>query len=198
MNSYGFLALAMRQRLIKRWPLMHSSQPESVLEHSAVVGLLSMLVAQFAIGLGKQIDLGMMLSHALIHDAPEILTGDVITPVKHANPRILAEMREIEAGAEQQLLQTVPAEMQQFLAVAFGPGGYEQQLVKACDTYAAFIKCKLEVAAGNSMEFGDALSRMVLSVNSLISQYPEMAMLHETFGDAVGLSVDALLNTSAA
>ena len=52
-SNFGFLALALRQRLIKRWSLMHSVQPESVLEHSAVVTLLSYLAGNIAIQQGK-------------------------------------------------------------------------------------------------------------------------------------------------
>lgn len=47
-NTYGFLALALRQANITRWSLMRCSQRESVLEHSAVVTLLSFLIAQIA------------------------------------------------------------------------------------------------------------------------------------------------------
>lgn len=54
-SNFGFLALALRQRLIKRWSLMHSVQPESVLEHSAVVTLLSYLAGNIAIQQGKSV-----------------------------------------------------------------------------------------------------------------------------------------------
>ncbi|MFH7097222.1 YfbR-like 5'-deoxynucleotidase, partial [Klebsiella pneumoniae] len=63
-SNFGFLALALRQRLIKRWSLMHSVQPESVLEHSAVVTLLSYLAGNIAIQQGKSVDLAVMLAHA--------------------------------------------------------------------------------------------------------------------------------------
>lgn len=84
-SNFGFLALALRQRLIKRWSLMHSVQPESVLEHSAVVTLLSYLAGNIAIQQGKSVDLAVMLAHASLHDAAEVLCSDVVTPVKKAN-----------------------------------------------------------------------------------------------------------------
>ncbi|WP_283933284.1 YfbR-like 5'-deoxynucleotidase, partial [Salmonella enterica] len=73
------------------------------------------------------------------------------------------------------------------------PGGYEQSLVKACDTYSAYIKCKLEVAAGNGLEFQDALSKMERVVAQVKSDFPEIDALDKWFGNGLGHSVDKLL-----
>tara|TARA_B110000211_G_scaffold234173_1_gene302734 strand:- start:9864 stop:10175 length:312 start_codon:yes stop_codon:yes gene_type:complete len=86
--TYGFLALALRQRLIKRWSLMHSLQPESVLEHSAVVTLLSMLAGNIALQQGKSVDLAKMLSHAVLHDTAEVLCSDYFEFLKSVNSRV--------------------------------------------------------------------------------------------------------------
>ncbi|MGC7862473.1 YfbR-like 5'-deoxynucleotidase [Vibrio splendidus] len=75
-SNYGFLALALRQRLIKRWSLMHSVQPESVLEHSATVTLLALLAGHVANQKGNKVDLAKMLSHAALHDVAEVLCQD--------------------------------------------------------------------------------------------------------------------------
>ncbi len=95
-SNFGFLALALRQRLIKRWSLMHSVQPESVLEHSAVVTLLSYLAGNIAIQQGKSVDLAVMLAHASLHDAAEVLCSDVVTPVKKANAVLQREFERLE------------------------------------------------------------------------------------------------------
>lgn len=71
--QYGFMALAMRQRLIKRWSTMRCSEPENVLEHSAVVTMLAYLAGNIAIQLGKKVDLATMLAHASMHDVAEVL-----------------------------------------------------------------------------------------------------------------------------
>ncbi|WP_283192466.1 YfbR-like 5'-deoxynucleotidase, partial [Klebsiella pneumoniae] len=138
-SNFGFLALALRQRLIKRWSLMHSVQPESVLEHSAVVTLLSYLAGNIAIQQGKSVDLAVMLAHASLHDAAEVLCSDVVTPVKKANAVLQREFERLEKAAEDKLIQTLPEELQDAVAIAFAPGGYEQSLVKACDTYSALM-----------------------------------------------------------
>lgn len=195
--TFGFLALALRQRLIKRWSLMHSLQPESVLEHSAVVTLLSMLAGNIALQQGKSVDLAKMLSHAVLHDTAEVLCSDVVTPVKKANPVLKREFERLEQAAEERLVQTLPDSLKDVVSEAFSPGGYEQQLVKACDVYAAYIKCKLEVAAGNGLEFEDALNKMEGVVAQVKKDFPEVAALDEWFGEGLGQSVDKLLSGGA-
>ncbi|EGR1271158.1 5'-deoxynucleotidase [Vibrio parahaemolyticus] len=195
-SNYGFLALALRQRLIKRWSLMHSVQPESVLEHSATVTLLALLAGHVANQKGNKVDLAKMLSHAALHDVAEVLCQDVVTPVKKANDTLAREFERLEKAAEEQLIHTLPLELQGAVAKAFAPGGYEQQLVKACDTYAAYIKCKLEVAAGNALEFQDALDKMIGVVSQLKSDFPEIEAIDQWFGAGLNLSVDKLLSCS--
>lgn len=195
-SNYGFLALALRQRLIKRWSLMHSVQPESVLEHSATVTLLALLAGHVANQKGNKVDLAKMLSHAALHDVAEVLCQDVVTPVKKANDTLAREFERLEKAAEEQLIHTLPLELQGAVAEAFAPGGYEQQLVKACDTYAAYIKCKLEVAAGNALEFQDALDKMIGVVSQLKSDFPEIEAIDQWFGAGLNLSVDKLLSCS--
>jgi 5'-deoxynucleotidase len=192
--SYGFLALAMRQSLIKRWSIMHSLRPESVLEHSAIVSLLAMLTGHIAQQLGKEVSIEKMISHALVHDLEEILRGDVITPVKKATPAIESEFKKLAHSAEEQLLKTLPDSLKGIVEESFNPGGYEQRLVKACDVYAAYIKCKLEVSAGNSVEFGDALRKTEETLQKVKYEHPEIVVLDTWFGDGFGQSVDQLLS----
>lgn len=193
MQNYGFLGLVLRQRLIKRWSLMRCVQDENVLEHSAIVSLLVIIAAEIATIQGKVIDKTKMLQHALLHDAAEVLVGDVVTPVKRANPAILAEFRKLEEEAEHRLLQTLPPELRACIDSAFNPGGYEQRLVKACDSYSAYIKCKFEVAACNA-EFIDALASMEKVVTQLRHEFPEIEAIHTLFSEGLSMSIDKLLS----
>lgn len=193
--SHKFLNLALRQRLLKRWSLMYSMQPESVLEHSAIVGILTFLVGKTAELNGRDIDLSKMLSHALLHDMSETITGDVVTPVKRANDTLYQEFKQLEKIAEQRILLTAPEPLRSAIEEAFSPGGIEQELVKACDIYSAYLKCKLEVAFGNQVEFGDALSRMETAVDDLCQRFPEIDTLHRWFGEDSDCSVDHLITT---
>tara|TARA_B110000211_G_C14081963_1_gene555006 strand:+ start:29 stop:424 length:396 start_codon:yes stop_codon:yes gene_type:complete len=123
--------------------------------------------------------------------------GDVVTPVKKANPVLKREFERLEQAAEERLVQTLPDSLKDVVSEAFSPGGYEQQLVKACDVYAAYIKCKLEVAAGNGLEFEDALNKMEGVVAQVKKDFPEVAALDEWFGEGLGQSVDKLLSGGA-
>ncbi|USD36310.1 MULTISPECIES: 5'-deoxynucleotidase [Ferrimonas] len=194
--SHKFLNLALRQRLLKRWSLMYSMQPESVLEHSAIVGILTFLTGKIAEQQGRQVDLSKMLSHALLHDMSETITGDVVTPVKRANDTLYSEFKQLERAAEKRILQTAPPALHSAIEEAFNPGGIEQELVKACDIYSAYLKCRLEVAFGNAVEFGDALARMEESVKQVCDRYPEMAILHQWFGEDSDCSVDHLITSN--
>lgn len=198
MKSYGFMALALRQGLINRWSLMRCQQPESVLEHSAVVAMLSMLTGEIALAFGTEVDIGVMLSHAIVHDVSEVLTGDVVTPVKKASPTLSSEFSKLELAAEDKLLNTLPVWLAERVGAYFAPGGYEQRLVKGCDVYAAYLKCKLEVSAGNTVEFQDALTQLAETVEQMKAELPEIAELDRLFGESIGQSVDKLLSNGKA
>lgn len=194
MNKHGFLALALRQRLINRWSLMHCQQRESVLEHSAIVAMLAMLAGEIAQTMGKKVDIGVMMSHAIVHDVSEVLTGDVVTPVKKATQTLASEFASLEQEAERKIVNTLPDWLQQRVSAYFAPGGYEQQLVKGCDVYAAYLKCKLEISGGNITEFQDALEQISLTLDTVKSELPEIAALDDMFGESIGQSVDKLLS----
>ena len=196
-DKHGFLALALRQRLINRWSLMHCQQRESVLEHSAVVTLLAMLAGKIAQSMGKNVDVGVMLSHAIVHDVSEVLTGDVVTPVKKATQTLADEFASLEREAERKLIKTLPEWLQGRIETYFAPGGYEQELVKGCDIYAAYLKCKLEIAGGNAVEFQDALEQISQSLEQVKAELPEIKALDALFGESIGLSVDKLLSNGS-
>lgn len=192
-KTFGFLALALRQRLINRWSLMHCQQRESVLEHSAVVAMLAMLAGEIALSRGNKVDIGVMMSHAIVHDVSEVLTGDVVTPVKKATKTLHQEFSALEQAAEEKLLYTLPDRLRERVQGHFNPGGYEQRLVKGCDVYAAYLKCRLEVSAGNVIEFQDALAQITETMEAVKQELPEIAELDKMFGESIGMSVDSLL-----
>lgn len=194
MNKHGFLALALRQRLINRWSLMHCQQRESVLEHSAIVAMLAMLAGEIAQTMGKKVDTGVMMSHAIVHDVAEVLTGDVVTPVKKATQVLASEFASLEQEAERKLIKTLPEWLQGRIETYFAPGGYEQRLVKGCDVYAAYLKCRLEISGGNALEFQDALGQIKATLDQVKTELPEIAELDRLFGDSIGQSVDKLLS----
>ena len=85
----GFFALLSRMRYISRWGLMRSSIPENIQEHSHETAVFA-----HALGLirseilGAPCDPERLAVLALYHDASEILTGDLPTPIKYLSPRL--------------------------------------------------------------------------------------------------------------
>src|SRR5690606_16839829 len=112
-----FVAYMYRLRYIERWSLMRNTMRENVAEHSYHVGLLAHMLCEIGNKLfGKQLNADRAAAMALFHDATEVFTGDLPTPVKHHNPKMLASFREIEAMAAERLLGMVPEPLQEAYA----------------------------------------------------------------------------------
>jgi len=160
--AHHLLPYLYRLRHIERWNLMRSTMPENVAEHSYHVSLLTHVLCTIARDIFHKSDINpdRAAAFALFHDAAEVFTGDIPTPVKHHNPRILANFREIESLAAERLMATIPSELQ----AAYQPfitGDVSSsdeavlKYVKAADTLDAYLKCVSEMAAGNR-EFATA------------------------------------------
>ena len=152
-----FFAYISRMRFIQRWALMRNTAPENVQEHSHQVAVLAHALAVIRNEkFGGSMDAGAVAVAALYHDASEILTGDMPTPIKYNNPAIRKAYKDVEAVAERKLLDMVPAELRRaYEPVLTGPGGDIERLVKAADKLSAYIKCVEELKAGN-LEFESA------------------------------------------
>ena len=147
----NFYALIARMKNIGRWALMRSVMPENVQEHSHMVAVLAHALAVIRRDVyGLPCDPDKAATAALFHDAAEILTGDLPTPIKYNNPEIMTAYRQVEAAASEKLLEMLPAE----LRPAYEPLLQDtdpdtRALVKAADKLAAYIKCIEERRAGN-------------------------------------------------
>ena len=148
----SFFALISRMRYISRWGLMRNSTPENVQEHSHMVAVLSHALAVIRRDIFKKpCSPDRAAALALFHDASEILTGDLPTPVKYNNPDIRAAYKSIEHMAAERLLGFLP----QTLRDTYAPLLCQQdsrlwELVKAADKLSAYIKCIDERKAGNT------------------------------------------------
>ncbi len=107
--SYSFYALISRMKNISRWALMRNSYGENVQEHSHMVAVIAHALAVIRRDVfGRPADPDKAASTALFHDASEILTGDMPTPVKYFNPDIMAAYKKVEAVASRKLLGALP------------------------------------------------------------------------------------------
>ncbi len=147
----NFYALIARMKNIRRWELMRSIQPENVQEHSHMVAVIAHALAVIRRDVfGTECDPNAAAAAALFHDASEILTGDLPTPIKYYDPDIMTAYRRVEAAASKKLLGMLP----EAIRPAYEPLLQEtdpelKRLVKAADKMSAYIKCIEERRAGN-------------------------------------------------
>ncbi len=159
MNEYSFFAMMARMKYIERWALMRNSDRENISEHSMEVAMLA-----HGLGIisreccGRKIDLDKLVLIGLYHDANEIITGDMPTPVKYHDSDILDAYKKVEEKANRKLLSLLPDYMRGYYEeVFFLQEGDEElwRIVKAADKLSALIKCIEEKKAGNQ-EFSTA------------------------------------------
>lgn len=188
-----FFAHMARMKLIQRWPLMRNIETENVAEHSQQVAMVAHLLALIKNTLfGGNINPAEVALLALYHDATEVITGDLPTPVKYFNPDIAKEYKKIESFAEHKLLNMLPAELHQSFVPLLDSEQIDKEyksLVKDADTLCAYIKCLEELSAGNH-EFTLAQRRLKTSIEA--RETPEMAYFIEHFLPSFELTLDEI------
>ena len=186
-----FFAYVSRMRFIQRWALMRNTAPENVQEHSHQVAVLAHALAVIRNEkFGGQVDPGAVVVAALYHDASEILTGDMPTPIKYDNPAIQGAYRDVEKMAEQKLLGMLPQELREvYTPILTVPDEETRRLVKAADKLSAHIKCLEELKAGN-LEFRQAAEQTRRALESY--DLPEVRYFIDTFLESFTLTLDEL------
>lgn len=191
-NRFHFFAYLARMKLIDRWSLMRCTQAENVQEHSLQVAVIA-----HALALIKNKRFGGKMSpekvalNAIFHDATEVLTGDLPTPVKYFSPEIRAAYLAIEDHAVSQLLSLLPSDLQGEYEKVFTDSDAEVlKTVKAADVIAAYIKCLEEEAAGNH-EFSRAKKTIENKLKELCAA-PEVNCFVTEFVPSFSLTIDEI------
>ncbi len=187
----NFFALLSRMKYIDRWALMRASRAENVSEHSLEVAMLAHALAVLGnTYLGKQYDCAAIALAAIYHDAPEIITGDMPTPVKYNNKTLSAAYRELEKETEEKLLSMLPPELRQSFAPLISPEDAEvKKIVKAADKLSAYIKCIEEEKSGNH-EFSSAKASIKANLDA--GSVEEVSLFFQYFMDGYGKTLDEL------
>lgn len=190
--SYNFFALMARMKHIGRWGLMRSTQRENVSEHSHMVAILAHALAVIdREKFGSAVDPGEVTIAAIYHDAPEILTGDLPTPVKYDNPAIQTAYKEVEALSAEKLLKLLPDELRGIYRPYVSETCPEEitAIVKAADKLSAHIKCLEELKSGN-LEFKQAAEQTRAALERL--EMPALQYFMDEFLPGFALSLDEL------
>jgi len=190
--SYSFFAYISRLKHIGRWSLMRCSVPENVAEHSLQTSMIAHALALIANRyFNAALNADRIATIALYHDASEVITGDLPTPIKYYNPEIKHSYGEIENIANEKLLSMLPEELQADYRALFFPGDdYEKTLVKAADKICAYFKCLEEQKSGNG-EFRMAAENTLQQIENYYFM-PEVRYFMENFSEGFKLTLDEL------
>lgn len=180
-------------KYINRWALMRNTSDETLSQHSHEVAAVA--YALCVIGnrrYGKSYNAERAALLGLYHDMPEILTGDMPTPVKYFNPEIKEAYKKVEQSASEKLLGTLPEDLRKDFEFLFNQKDEDRELwtvVKAADKLSALIKCIEERKAGN-MEFAKAEQSTLESLKGM--NMPEVDDFIEEFLPGYELTLDQL------
>lgn len=196
-SVYSFPAMLDRMSYIDRWALMRNNRKENLKEHSQDVTVIALTLAIIfkdiiSAELVSDSFLYDVMSRAVFHDASEIITGDLPTPIKYRNDQIRTAYKEIEKSANNTLLSLLPAQLRDSFQNAFGARDLRAgRIVKAADKLSALIKCISEENTGNR-EFISARASIEKSLEEMYVQLPEAKYFAIHFLPAYGLTLDQI------
>lgn len=187
----NFFAMHSRMKYINRWALMRNTATENISQHSNDVAAIAHALAVIKnLRFGGKLNAERAAFLGLYHDMPEIITGDMPTPVKYHSREMRSEFLKVEEMACDRLVSMLPDDMKEYYKSAFFPEDEDEYLwkiVKAADKISALIKCIEEKNAGNR-EFEKAYISTEKSVREM--KLPEADAFLEEFIPAFHLSLD--------
>jgi 5'-deoxynucleotidase len=190
---YSFFAMMARMKYIDRWALMRNSTAENISEHSLEVAMLAHGLAIISNEkCGNDFDINQIVLMALYHDANEIITGDMPTPVKYYDENIKDAYKRVENVASHTMMNKLPDYMQPYYRPLFFQKKEmeaEWRIVKAADKLSALIKCMEETRMGNQ-EFRTAEQSTRQALEKM--NMPEVEIFMEEFLPAYELTLDEL------
>lgn len=189
-----FYAYISKIRWLQRWGLKRNTVRENVMEHSwevaAIAHALGLIRNRYFEG---NLDVNAIVVAAIYHDCSEVITGDMPSPIKYHSTEITRVYKSIERQAERELVSLLPPELQ----ADYEPVMVEEKLppehkaiIKAADTISAYIKCQMELSAGNK-EFTQAALDVKARLDAI--ELPEVQYFMETFSPSYALTLDELL-----
>ena len=184
-----FYAMLSRMKNIYRWGLMRNTKTENLSEHSFETAYIAHALGVIAkVRLNKDVSPEKIAVAALFHDASEIITGDMPTPVKYDNPEIKAAYKKMESAAEEKLYSLLPEDLRSEMIGAFASEDKEiQRYVKAADKISALVKCTEELNMGNK-EFAVAKESILKAIKELKMEEADIFLAE--FIESFALSID--------
>ncbi|MDO5021822.1 MAG: 5'-deoxynucleotidase [Eubacteriales bacterium] len=190
--AHHFFAYLSRMKFIMRWGLMRNTLPENDMEHSMQAAMFAHAIA--IIGNerhNRNYNAEHIMTLALYHDASEVITGDLPTPVKHNNSSIKKEYNKIEEVAIQRLLSMLPQDLVKHYKplISADTDTIEWRIVKAADRICAYVKCLEESKVGNR-EFEEAERGILSSIHAI--DLPEVKDFMDEFVPGFAMTLDQI------
>lgn len=186
-----FYAMISRMKYIDRWGLMNNTKTENISEHSLETAILAHALVTIAnTRLHEELDADKAAVIALFHDASEIITGDMPTPIKYYNPDIKNAYKTVEKVAEDRLISMLPDDLKEiYRPLISNDDAVLERYVKAADKLSALIKCIEEVRMGNN-EFLKAKEATEAAIEKM--ELPALKIFMEECIPAYYLTLDEL------
>lgn len=187
-----FYAYMARMKYVRRWNLRRNTRDENDQEHSLQVAMIAHALAVIRKKrYGGCVDMDRVMLLAVYHEAPEVITGDVATPIKYFNPGVKDAFKDIERIASEKLLSYLPDDLRKEYEPYLLPDEStpEWRLVKAADSISAYLKCIEEEGYGNA-EFSAAKQSIARSIEEI--GVPEAEDFLREFAPSFALPLDAL------
>lgn len=196
-DNSNFFAILSRMKYVKRWGLMRNSSEESLSDHTLdVIFIAHALVVIANECFGKDLDEGRVVLLAAFHDAPEIITGDLPTPVKYFDPEIKKAYDNVESSVKNRMIRTLPEKMRDsYSDIMYARNAKDGELgkyIKAADKISALIKCIEEECSGNR-DFVKARESTEKSVSEM--DMPEVQYFLDTFLEGYYKTLDEQTNS---
>ena len=192
MNNSHFFAMLSRMKYITRWGLMNNTKNENISEHSLQVAMFAhFLVLMHNRETGENLNAERAALLGLYHDATEIITGDMPTPVKYYNPEIVKSYKQVERIAGETLVSLLPEEFRSdYEDIILTENNIDKPLliyIKAADKLSALVKCIEEIRMGND-EFKQAKTQTENALRAM--NLPEVNTFLEKYIPSFSLTLD--------
>ena len=192
MENSHFFAMLSRMKYISRWGLMNNTKAENISEHSLQTAMFAhLLVLVHNNNTGENLNAERAALIGMYHDATEIITGDMPTPVKYYNPEIISSYKEVERIAGEKLTSMLPGELRpEYEDIILLKKKEDKELykyVKAADKLSALVKCIEEIRMGND-EFKSAEISTKKAIKNM--NLPEADEFMEKFLPSFSLTLD--------
>ncbi|MEZ4357868.1 MAG: 5'-deoxynucleotidase [Eubacteriales bacterium] len=186
-----FFAFLSKMKYIRRWGIMRNTRDENIQEHSLQAAMIAHALAVIKNRLyGGNVDPMLAMGIAMYHEAGEIITGDLVTPIKYFNPEINKAYKDIEKLATDKIFNMIPKELRKdYEPLFFNESSEEYKLVKAADKLCAYLKCLEELKSGNN-EFLKAKLKIEEDLTKMDRK--EVEYFINTFLESFCLTLDEL------